>query len=383
MTVDRAKQKVIIPPQCIGIMGGGQLGRMLAITAKQMGYKVAILDSAINCPASKFADYHIKTAFDDINGLNELALVADIITTEFENVPADSLKYLSQTVNIFPHYEAVKITQNRVLEKEFFNINGVPTTEFIRINNQTDLNQAINHLFPAILKTATLGYDGKGQIKVTNLAELKEAFICLKKVPCILEKIVDLKIEVSIIVARNEKEKIVYPVVENQYKNSILDISIVPARIDAELNNKIIEIALQIIEKLDYIGVLAIEFFIDKKNNILANEIAPRPHNSGHYTLDACTTSQFEQQLRATCNLKLGKTDLRYNAIMLNLLGDIWPNTLVHPHWEKILTKHANLKLHLYEKDEARTARKMGHLTVLGNDLEQLEAEINSIRKLF
>lgn len=382
MTAVRIKQKIIIPPQCIGIMGGGQLARMLAIAAKQMGYKVAILDPTIDCPASQFANYHIKTAFDDINGLNELAKLADVVTTEFENVPADSLKHLSYMINVFPHYAAVKVTQNRVLEKEFFSANGITTTKFARINNVTDLNQEINLLFPAILKTTTLGYDGKGQINVTNLTELKEAFTTLKEVPCILEQKVELKTEVSIIVARNEKEKIAYQISENQHKNSILDITIVPARIDDILKNKIIKIALHVIEKLDYIGVLAIEFFIDTNNNILANEMAPRPHNSGHYTLDACVTSQFEQQLRAICNLKLGKTDLMHNAIMLNLLGDIWPHKLAHPTWERILTKYDNLKLHLYEKVEARMGRKMGHLTILGDDLKKLEAEINEVRNL-
>ena len=376
------KQKIIIPPQCIGIMGGGQLGRMLTIEAKQMGYKIAILDPDISCPASKFADYHVKTRFDDANGLDELAKLSDVITTEFENVPATSLEYLNQKTTVLPHYTAVKISQNRILEKEFFNTNGVPTTKFAPINSLDDITNKVSDLLPGILKTTTLGYDGKGQITVTNTSELAAAFFSLRKVPCILEKTVDLKQEVSILVARNATEKMVYPVVENQHRNGILDITIAPARIESALKNKITQLGLLIIEKLDYIGVLAIEFFIDTNDNILVNEMAPRPHNSGHYTLDVCHTSQFEQQLRAICNLKLGQTALITSSIMLNLLGDVWPNELEHPKWENILTKYDNLKLHLYEKNEAKPGRKMGHLTILGDNLEHLEDEINEIRKL-
>jgi 5-(carboxyamino)imidazole ribonucleotide synthase len=374
--------KIVIPPQAIGIMGGGQLGRMLAIEAKQMGYTVIILDPNINCPASKFADCHIKTAFNDLNGLDELIKLSDVITTEFENVPLDSLKYLNQKVNVFPHYEAVKITQNRILEKQFFNKNGIPTTKFTAINSHTDINATVTDLFPGILKTTTLGYDGKGQIKVANLNELASAFLNLQEVPCILEKVVELKLEVSIIVARNTFEKSAYLVTENQHINGILDITIAPARIDDELQTKITQIALQIIEQLDYIGVLAIEFFIDSNNNILANEMAPRPHNSGHYTINASLTSQFEQQLRAICNLKLGKTDLTQKAVMLNLLGDIWQSETIEAQWDKILTKYDNLKLHLYEKNEAKRGRKMGHLTILGHNLELLIHEITEIKQI-
>lgn len=375
-------QKVISPPQCIGIMGGGQLARMLAIAAKQIGYQVAVLDPDINCPSNKFADYHIKTNFNDKNGLDELAKISDVITTEFENVPYESLNYLNQKTPVFPNAKAVKITQNRILEKTFFNDNGVATTEFATINAFSDTVEIKPHLLPGILKTATLGYDGKGQKKVSNLHELKAAFIEFKEVPCILEKIVDLKLEVSIILARNSDEKNAYPIAENQHINGILDITLVPARIDKNLEKKITQIGLRLIEKLDYIGILAIEFFIDMDNNILANEMAPRPHNSGHYTIDACVTSQFEQQLRAVCNLKLGSTKLTNNAIMLNLLGNIWQNELEPPKWENILTKYDNLKLHLYEKKLALQGRKMGHLTILGDDLVLLEKQIKDIKSI-
>lgn len=389
-------QKIITPPQCIGIMGGGQLGRMLAISAKQMGYKVAVLDPDSNCPASKFADYHIKTAFTDNKGLDELAKLSNVITTEFENVPFESLKHLNEITAVYPSFEAVKITQNRILEKTFFNTNGIATTKFVIINSTTDLNNldtntssthmhesnaSIIDIFPGILKTATLGYDGKGQIRVNNFAELKQAYRDLNEVPCILEKMVNLKLEVSIIVARNSSSKIAYPVSENMHENGILDTTIAPARISDQLSQKITAIGLDIIEKMNYVGILAIEFFIDNANNILANEMAPRPHNSGHHTLEACITSQFEQQLRSVCNLKLGKTDIKTSAIMLNLLGNRWPDESNHPAWQNILAKYDNLKLHLYEKEAAKIGRKMGHLTVVG-DLDKLLKQIDEIKAL-
>jgi 5-(carboxyamino)imidazole ribonucleotide synthase len=239
-------------------------------------------------------------------------------------------------------------------------------------------------MFPAILKTNTLGYDGKGQIRVNNIDELNDAFVKLNQVPCILEKMVNLKREVSIMVARNEGEVASYPVVENIHINGILDTSTVPAAIDNNSVSHIEHAARCIIEKLDYIGILGIEFFITEDNEILANEMAPRPHNSGHYTLDACMTSQFEQQVRAICNLKLGSTQLLSNAIMLNLLGDVWPQKTenVHPAWDTILTKYANVKLHLYDKTQARNGRKMGHLTILGDDITKLQEQINEIKIL-
>lgn len=372
-------QNIILPPQCLGVMGGGQLARMFAISAKQMGYKVAILDPDLNCPAKQFADYHITTAYTDKDGLDQLAKIADVISTEFENVPADSLQYLSKSVPVYPAHTAVKITQNRLAEKQFFNHNQIATTRYYSIDHITDIKNITLDIFPGILKTNTLGYDGKGQIVVSNVDELEKAFIDLNKVPCILEKRIDLKLEASVIVARNSSEKIAYPVVENIHKNGILELTIAPARIDSNLAQTITNMGLTIIEKLDYIGILAIEFFISKDNKIFANEMAPRPHNSGHYTIDACITSQFEQQLRAMCNLKLGQTDLQSNAIMLGLLGDIWQDEHTHPDWQ-ILTKHNNLKLHLYEKQLAKPSRKMGHLTILGNDIEKLYTQIKQIK---
>lgn len=373
----------IIPPNCLGIMGGGQLARMLAIAAKQMGYLVAILEPGKNCPAHLFANYLITSDYNDKIGLDSLAKHSAVITTEFENVPAQSMEYLAQNTLVFPKHTAIAITQNRIHEKNFFNSCKIKTTQYVAINTPDDIAQIDNNMFPAIIKTNTMGYDGKGQIKVNDHAQLELAFNALNHVPSILEKMVSLKQEVSIMVARSQNETSCYPVVENIHINGILDTTIAPAQISKDIEKHIKQAAKIIIEKLDYIGILGIEFFITETNEILANEMAPRPHNSGHYTLDACMTSQFEQQVRAICNLKLGNTQLFTNAIMLNLLGDIWSeNNQQTPPWDKILDKYDNVKLHLYDKREARNGRKMGHLTILGNDITLLQQQIHEIKSL-
>lgn len=373
-------QRTITPPECLGIIGGGQLGRMFAISAKQMGYKVALLEPDLNCPARQFADYHITTGYDDKTGLDELAKVSAVITTEFENVPATSLEYLEQSNPVYPSSKAILIAQNRLQEKDFFNKNDVPTTKYCSIINLSDIENVDKDMFPAILKTNTLGYDGKGQIRVAKSEDLELAFIQLHKVPCILEKMVDLKLEVSVVVARNSRETMTFPVAENIHVDGILDLSIAPARIDNSLSNQIILSGLTIADKLNYIGVLAIEFFITKDGQVLANEMAPRPHNSGHYSIDAATTSQFEQQVRSICNLKLGKTQLTNSVIMINLLGDIWPTSTTHPQWENLLAKYSNAKLHLYDKLVAKPGRKMGHITITGDNITSLEQQAQQIK---
>ena len=371
---------VILPPKCLGILGGGQLGRMFVIAARQMGYQVAVLEPDINCPAASLANYHIKTNYNDKNGLDELANLSEVITTEFENIPADSLKYLENKIPVYPSAAAVLIAQNRLTEKQFFNNLGIATTKYISIETLSDINNLSNDIFPAILKTNTLGYDGKGQIRVNDISELKLGFEKLTQMACILEKLVDIKLEVSVIVARSKNEVAVYPVSQNIHKNGILDITIAPANIDEQLQEQITAYAIAIINKLNYIGVLAIEFFITKDNQIIANEMAPRPHNSGHHTIDANITSQFEQQVRAICNLKLGSTLARSKAIMLNLLGDIWIDQTTPPDFKAILSKYGNLKLHLYDKQIANIGRKMGHLIILGDNIELLLQQINEIK---
>ena len=373
---------MIVPPSCIGIMGGGQLARMLAISARQMGYQVAILEPSDNSPAVSFANYHIKTKYDDKIGLDQLAKLSSVITTEFENVPASSMEYLAKIVPVYPNHTAISICQNRIAEKDFFNNNSIPTTQYAAITDLADIDNVDTNLFPAILKTNTLGYDGKGQILLNNQTELKTAFDNLNNQPCILEKLVALKQEVSIMVARSHNEIVCYPVVENIHKNGILDITIATAKIDKNLEQQIIKAATNIVKGLDYIGILGIEFFITDDDRILANEMAPRPHNSGHYTIDACITSQFEQQLRAICNLKLGNTYMHSHAIMLNLLGDTWGDKNQHPDWQQTLGLYDNIKLHLYDKTDARPDRKMGHLTLIGNDSDILYKQILEIKNI-
>lgn len=372
---------IITPPSTIGIMGGGQLARMLAIAAKQMGYKIAILEPSKNCPAHLFADYHIISGYTDETGLDQLANLCSVITTEFENVPSSSMKYLGTKTSVFPSSNPISIAQNRLLEKNFFNKCGIKTTPYVYIEHSTDISNINDSIFPAILKTNTLGYDGKGQIHINNKNELVSAFTTLGNTPCIIEKIVNLKLEVSIMVARNSFETICYPIVQNQHKHGILDMTIAGVEFTTTITDYINQSAKNIIEKLDYIGILGIEFFITENNEVLCNEMSPRPHNSGHYTIDACVTSQFEQQVRAICNLKLGSTKLFTKAVMLNLLGDIWHRSQEHPKWQNILTKYENLKLHLYDKEEAKSGRKMGHLIMLGNDLNLLLKQVEDIKQ--
>jgi 5-(carboxyamino)imidazole ribonucleotide synthase len=371
---------LILPPATLGIIGGGQLGRMFTISAKQMGYKVALLEPDIDCPASHFADFHIKTAYDDITGLTTLAKLAQVVTTEFENVPAASFEALTPHIPIYPNPQAIAITQNRLKEKELFRQLGINTVAYARIATAEDTQQVDLSIFPAILKTNTLGYDGKGQIIVDNKEQLIAAFNQLHQVECILEKKIDLKLEVSLITARNHFESVSYAIGHNEHHNGILDTTTVPAAIGNDMEQQITRYGKAILEHLQYIGVLAIEFFITQDNQIIANEMAPRPHNSGHHTIDACYTSQFEQQVRAICNLPLGNPMLHTPCIMLNLLGDSWINETTPPDFSQIFKKHPNIKLHLYEKKIARQGRKMGHLTLLGNDTEQLKQEIAKVK---
>ncbi len=375
-------QKTILPPQCLGVMGGGQLARMFAIAAKQMGYKVAIFTPDKECPAKYFADHHIIASYEDKNKLGQFAKICSVITTEFENVPAASLKYLNDFTPTYPNADAILIAQNRLKEKDFFNQLGIKTTSYYPINKIEDIQNINNDFFPAILKTNNFGYDGKGQIKVINKKELELAFIHLNKVNCILEKMEDLEFEASIILARNSFEIITYPISKNVHNNGILDFTISPAEINLDISNIITEASIKVVNKLDYIGVLAIEFFITKNKQVLANEIAPRPHNSGHHTIEANFTSQFEQQVRSICNLKLGETTILSNAIMLNLLGDNWQNNLPPSNLHLILSQYSNIKLHLYEKLVAKEKRKMGHMTIMGNNIKELLEQMQQIKNL-
>lgn len=372
-------QSQILPPQWLGVLGGGQLGMMLAKVAKQFGYKVAILEPDPECPAKAVADVVITANYDNQEALDELAELSAVITTEFENVPAVAVDYLTNTTPVYPRANALLIAQNRIKEKFFFRECGLETADFAIIQSPTDCDNITDDLFPAILKTTTLGYDGKGQVTVTNGSELSIAYRKLGG-ECILEKRVSLAQEVSIIIARNELGSKVFPVIENLHRNGILDISYIPARVEESISQQAHAAALKIADELDYIGLLTIEFFVTTDGHLLVNEMAPRPHNSGHITIETAITSQFEQQLRAVCNLPLGATKLKESGVMLNLLGDVWLNDGLVPE-EIILAKYPDAKYHSYGKKVAKSARKMGHISISNNDRELLERIIAALKQ--
>ena len=358
----------ILPCSTIGILGGGQLGRMFTIAARTMGYNVIVLDPDTNSPAGKLASQHICADYRDKAALEILSNQCDAVTTEFENIPAEILAELEQTIPVRPSSQAVTITQDRIQEKSFLKDNGFPTAPFAIVESLDDLKAATQTIgTPAILKVSRFGYDGKGQFSVNSEADIEQAWSSLKAEVCVLELRMPLDMEVSVVLARgSEGEVITYPVSENIHEGGILDVSIVPARIEPNLESKVLEMATKIADALDYVGVMAVEFFISN-GKLLVNEIAPRPHNSGHYTLDACVTDQFEQQVRAVCGLPLGDTRLLTPIVMINMLGDIWHDGAA-PKWQKLLD-HPNVKLHLYGKQEARPGRKMGHFTVLSANI--------------
>ncbi len=377
MKVGKTKPSVISSPAMLGMLGGGQLGRFFVIAAHEMGYQVTVLDPDKNSPAGKIADVHLCADYDDAAALKKIAETCQAVTTEFENVPAKTLEKLAESVIVRPSAACVAIAQNRVLEKNFIKNAGLPVAPFAVINQAGDLPEDGSDLYPAILKVARFGYDGKGQARVKNQAEAALAFKEFKQEICVLEQMLPLDLEVSVVLARDANGNIAsFPTAENNHLNGILDISIVPARCSEVIKANAQELAKKLAQKLDYVGVLGVEFFL-VGNQLLVNEIAPRPHNSGHYTIDACVTNQFEQQVRVMTGLPLGNPNLHSEAVMVNILGDSWfagaktdaQRKILEPAWNKALS-HANLKLHLYGKHEPRKARKMGHFTVIDKNLK-------------
>ena len=361
------------------MLGGGQLGRMFTMAAQQMGYQVTVLDPAEKSPAASVAERHLQADYLDYEALNELGATCEAVTIEFENIPAQALRYLTQRCIVNPAAESVSIVQNRIFEKQFLAESGFPVVPFVVIRNKTDIPQKIDaSLFPGILKISQFGYDGKGQIQIENIDSLPEQFANLENRPCILEKRLPLASEISVILARDRYNQITFfPVPENQHIQGILDTSIVPARLSAKITEQACKIAKQVAIKLNYVGVLCVEFFVLEDEQILVNEIAPRPHNSGHYSLDACITSQFEQQVRVLCGLPHGSTKLMQAAVMTNILGNLWENG--DPAWDQIFC-HTQTKLHLYGKHEAKLGRKMGHFTVLADSVEEALSQTKNIR---
>jgi 5-(carboxyamino)imidazole ribonucleotide synthase len=368
---------MINPGAWLGVMGGGQLGRMFVHAAQAMGYRVCVLEPSAGAPAGVAADQQVVAAYDDVAGLGALAQRCVAVTTEFENVPAQSLAYLESRVSVHPSSVAVSAAQDRALEKKFILSCGVDVAPFVEMATDDDLRTVSPTLFPAILKTARLGYDGKGQVSVNHPDALASAWQTLGQVPCVLEKKLPLKREISVIVARTESgQTALFPVCENEHRQGILARTIMPARIRPELAREAGDLAVRIANGLGYVGVLCIEMFELNDGRVLVNEMAPRPHNSGHATIDACDCNQFEMQVRCLANLPLTTPQQLAPAVMLNILGDIWfdaDGAAREPDWASVLAI-PGVRLHLYGKEEARRGRKMGHLTVVAPTLDQAMA---------
>lgn len=368
--------KTILPGQWLGMLGGGQLARMFCHAAQTMGYKVAILDPDTNSPAGAVADKHICAAYEDQTALQQLAQLCSAVTTEFENVPAQSLSFLAEQVQVTPSGAAVAIVQDRISEKQFIRKAGVPVAPYCAVRSVADLEQADASLFPGILKAARFGYDGKGQARVQTKQQALEAFTHFGQVDCVLEALQPLQDEISVVVARGLDGQVVsYIPSHNQHIDGILAVSTAanPCKLN-DYHQQAQTAAVSIAQSLDYYGVLCVEFFVLTDGSLLANEIAPRPHNSGHFTIEACFSSQFDQQVRVMAGLPLGSAQPVQSSTMFNLLGDLWfdaQGDYVEPNWAALLAI-PGVYLHLYGKTEARLGRKMGHVTVLAPNDKQL-----------
>jgi 5-(carboxyamino)imidazole ribonucleotide synthase len=375
------------PPTWLGVMGGGQLGRMFVHAAQAMGYKVAVLETATDCPAGHAADHLLCAKYNDEAALTELAEQCVAVTTEFENVPAQSLEFLAARTFVAPSAACVSIAQDRIEEKRFFTecaaTSGVLPAPHKLIAAAADIDAIPDTLLPGILKTVRLGYDGKGQVRVRTREEVHAAFAAMNGVECVLEKMLPLAYEVSVLAARGaDGQSVVYPIAENVHRDGVLFTTTVPGpNVSADCAHRAQDAALAIIAQLGYVGVLCIEFFVLQDGSLVVNEMAPRPHNSGHYTIDACVTSQFAQQVRAMAKLPLGEVRQHSPAVMLNILGDIWfgngSDQPCEPAWEQVLAL-PGANLHLYGKDEPRRGRKMGHVTFIAPTLAQAQASLRA-----
>ncbi len=372
---------MIAPGATLGLLGGGQLGRMFTVAARTLGYRVTVLDPDPLSPAAEFATEHLKTSYTEPASLESLASQCAAVTTEFENAPAAALDALARRTIVRPSGSSVAVAQDRRREKGFFREHDFPIGAFAAIESEADIPTALSHVkLPALLKTARFGYDGKGQARIDSREALAKTWDEWKRVPCVLEELLPLEGEISVVLARSQDGAVaVFPVAENTHARGVLDITIAPARISDALATEATSLATRIATQLEYTGVLAVEMFI-VGGKLLMNEMAPRPHNSGHYTIDACRTSQFEQQVRVLCGLPLGDPSQHTPAVMVNLLGDIWRDG--EPNWEAVL-KYPGAHLHLYGKREARPGRKMGHVTVCESTIERaLEVALDIRRSL-
>jgi 5-(carboxyamino)imidazole ribonucleotide synthase len=371
----------IAPGNWLGLLGGGQLGRMFCMAAQSLGYRVCVLDPGRDSPAGAVADDHLCAGYLDEAALAELARRCRAATTEFENVPAAALVYLAQHCAVSPEAASVAIAQDRISEKRFLAASGVEVAPHAVITAAADFDRLDARLLPGILKSARLGYDGKGQARVATIAEARAAWQSMGAVPCVLEQKLALQLEVSVVVARARSGAVTtFPVAENEHRSGILAVSVVPARIDEALARRARAAAVAVAGAMDYVGVLCVEFFVLDDGRLLANEIAPRPHNSGHYTIDACVSSQFDEQARVLAGQPLGDTSLLAPAVMLNILGDVWfdGERPREPDWAGVLAV-PGARLHLYGKSEARRGRKMGHVTCIAATLPEALARARQV----
>ena len=367
------------PGSTIGVMGGGQLGRMFAIAARRMGYCVHVFTPDHDSPASQFADATTEANYRDEDAVQRFLRDLDLLTFEFENIPPETIEWCTRQIEVRPAGVIIETAQNRLREKNFFAENSFPVPAFRPVRSSAELVSAVEQLGRnAILKTIAFGYDGKGQQSISS-RDLKDVWETRVSDELILERAIDFEKEISVIVARDPNGNMKsFPIGENVHRNHILDVTIVPAAIPESTAKEAIRIACAIAEKLDLIGLLAVEMFQETDGKLLVNEIAPRPHNSGHWSLEGCLTSQFEQQVRAVCGLTLGSTELLRPSAMANLLGDIWQ--LGEPDWLAALA-FPNVHLHLYGKHEARPRRKMGHLTALASSAEEAAKLVGQARE--
>jgi 5-(carboxyamino)imidazole ribonucleotide synthase len=364
-------QSPILPPATIGVFGSGQLGRMLALAARPLGYRVHTFSPDVDSPTGMVSDREVSAAYDDLDAVRDFVQGVDVVTFEFENVASAVAEIAAEEdVPVRPGGHVLHVTQHRLLEKQFLADAGIPVAPFVPVHSLDHLQQGIAEIgLPAVLKTASFGYDGKGQAKIETVEEIEAAWDIIGHQESILEAFVPFAHEISVVAARGVGGGFAsYGAIENIHRNHILDISIAPARVPLSVAARAVDLTQVVIEQLDVVGVLCVEFFVTADGQLLVNELAPRPHNSGHLTVNNAITSQFEQQARAACGLPLGCTDFLRPAVMVNLLGDLWQDGT--PNWAAALGK-PGIKLHLYGKHDARPGRKMGHLTALADTMEE------------
>ena len=372
-------KRIVLPGATIGVLGSGQLGRMLALEARRMGYRVHTLSPGVDTPTGQVADLEVSAEYEDLDSIRAFARGVDVMTFEFENVSTAAADAAAELVPVRPSGSALHITQQRAREKGFLADRGYPVTPFARAQSLDELAIGLGAVrLPAIVKTAAFGYDGKGQHRIDRIEDGERVWGLIGHQEAIIESVVDFTHEISVVAARGlDGEFAHYGAIENMHRNHILDLSVSPARVPQGIADEAVHLTHRVLDDLGYVGVLCVEFFVARDGRLLVNEIAPRPHNSGHLTIDACVTSQFEQQVRAVCGLSLGDTTQIKPAAMVNLLGDLWVNG--EPDWAAALAM-PGVKLHLYGKSDPRVGRKMGHLTALGDSVDEAAAKALAAR---